>query len=92
MNSGTSPHLSPGREGPCWRRLPISPAHPGCPFSRAALLPVGTQQPPPPPLIPPPPPLPSPGPGMDSLAGGWCGEEEHSLGGQVLEGVLVGGV
>lgn len=59
MNSGTSPPSARGGRA-LLAAPPISPAHPGGPFSRAALLPVGNQQSPPPPLIPPPsPPLPS---------------------------------
>lgn len=34
-------------------------------------------------------PLPSQGPGMDGLAGGWCGEE-HGLGGRCRKGHLAG--
>ena len=65
------PHISPGREGPSGGN-PNIPGNPRLAFFAAALLPVGKQQSSPSfrRLS-----LPSPGPGMDGLAGGGSGEE-----------------
>lgn len=81
------PHLSPGWEGSSCSDFNV-PGNPWVALLAVAHLPVGKQQSPPACFrrLP----LPSPGPGMDRLAGGWSGEE-HGLGGRWRRGHFLEG-